>query len=161
MNEEHRDRILHMIVEEAIQKDKDKGMIIDNPSGYYNYKMERARHQAKEDSAWLMRQKDRLMGPVQAPLHMRLCARCDAALQPSVVYEYNGKDYCDIGCAEGTAVPITQREWMQELYRVKEKTGYRLTDSGERGEEFVITWEQAKRTNPKLAAEIEKNADVF
>lgn len=161
MNEEHRDQILRLIVEEAIQKDKDKGMIIDNPTGYFNYKMERAKHQAKEDPSWLIRQKDRLMGAVQAPLHMRVCARCDAVLSPTVVFEYNGKEYCDLGCAEGTAHTITLREWMEDLYRKGEKKGYRITDTGQRGEEFVITWEQAKRTNAKIAAEIEGNADEF
>lgn len=161
MNAEHKEKILTLIVEEAIQRDKDKGMIIDNPAGYFKYKMERARYQADEDPSWLIRQKDRLMGAVQAPLGMRTCARCDAILQPAVAFEYNGKEYCDLGCAEGTAHTITLREWMEDLYRKGEKRGYRITDTGERGEEFVITWEQAARTNKKLAAEIEGEANEF
>lgn len=161
MNEEHRDKVLTLIVEEAIQKDKDKGMIIDNPAGYFNYKMERARHQAKEDPSWLIRQKDRLLGPTQTPLGMRTCHRCDAMLAPSVVFEYEGKEFCDLACAEGTAHNISLREWMEDLYRTGTKIGYRVTDQGERGEEFVITWEQAKRTNPKVAAEIEQENNEF
>ena len=76
MDDEYRDKILSLVVDEAVQKDKDKGMIIDNPSGYHRYKMERARHQAKEDPAWLLRQRDRLLGAVTHPLGFNTCERC-------------------------------------------------------------------------------------
>lgn len=154
MNQEHREKILRLVVEEAIQRDKDKGMIIDNPTGYFNYKMARAEHQAKEDPSWLIRQKDRLMGSVQAPLGMRVCARCDAPLPPTVCFEYNGKDYCDLSCAEGTAMVVTLREWMENLYRKGEARGHRIVGDGKQGEEFIVTWEQAARFNPEIAEAI-------
>lgn len=161
MNAEHREKILALIVEEAIQKDKDKGMIIDNPSGYYNYKLERARHQAKEDPNWLLKQKDRLMGSVQQPLGMRTCARCDALLQPMITFEYHGKDYCDLDCAEGVAVRMTFREWMEDLFRKGKKESFQLDAYGNRAGVIVVTWDEAKRLNPKLANEIERNANEF
>lgn len=160
MNEDYRERVLRLVVEEAIQKDKDKGMIIDNPSGYFNYKMERARHQAKEDPSWLMRQKDRLLGVTQTPLGMRTCHRCGAPLAPSVALEYDGHDYCDLDCAEGRGVRMSLKEWMIGLRRDGERKCTRRDDDGNEIE-FVITYAEAARTNPKVAAEIEREHDEF
>lgn len=160
MKEEYRDEILRMVVEEAIQKDKDRGLIIDNPTGYFNYKMERARHQAKEDPSWLMRQKDRLMGATTVPLGMKVCARCGHHMMPNVVYEYDGNDYCDQSCAEGTGQRISLKEWMRGLRRLGEKHGTREDDQGN-VVHFTVTYEQAARTNPKIAREIEEEESVF
>lgn len=160
MNDEHREKVLRLIVEEAIQKDKDKGMIIDNPAGYFNYKMERARHQAKEDPSWLIRQKDRLLGTTQTPLGMRTCHRCDAPLAPSVALEHEGKDYCDLECVEGRGVRMSLKEWMLGLRRDGSRTCTRRDDDGNEIE-FVITYAEAARTNPKVAAEIERDQNEF
>jgi hypothetical protein len=150
MDDEYRDRILALVVDEAVKKDKDKGMIIDNPSGYHRYKMERARHQAKEDPAWLLRQRDRLLGAVSPPLGFNICERCGAPLQPSVTFEYNDKNYCDISCAEGNNAVMSLREHMWRLKTEGPKTGVRHD-----GTEFTITYEQMAKINPRLAMELE------
>jgi hypothetical protein len=150
MDDEYRDRILALVVDEAVKKDKDKGMIIDNPSGYHRYKMERARHQAKEDPAWLLRQRDRLLGAVSPPLGFNICERCGAPLQPSVTFEYNDKNYCDISCAEGNNAVMSLREHMWRLKTEGPKTGVRYD-----GTEFTITYEQMAKINPRLAMELE------
>ena len=150
MDDEYRDKILGLVADEAIQRDKDKGMIIDNPSAYRKYKMERARHQAKEDPAWLLKQRDRLLGAVTPPLGFNICERCGAPLQPSVTFEYHGKNYCDITCAEGTNQVISLREHMHRL-----KVGGPKTCTRHDGTEFVITYEQMAKLHPRLAAELE------
>ena len=150
MDDEYRDKILSLVVEEAVQKDKDKGMIIDNPSGYHRYKMERARHQAKEDPAWLLRQRDRLFGAVTHPLGFNTCERCGAPLQPSVTLEHDGKNYCDASCAEGTNSVISFKEHMLRLKTEGPKTCIRHD-----GTEFVVTYEDAARLHPRIAKELE------
>jgi hypothetical protein len=160
MKEEVREEVLRAIVEEAIQRDKDKGLIIDNPSGYFNFKMSRARHQAKEDPNWLIRQKDRLFGSVPAPLGFRICARCGHHLVPNVVYEYNNEVYCDQQCATGSGHRMSLREWMRQLKSEGEKQGTRIDDQG-REVTFTVTYEQAARFHPDVAAELEREDNEF
>lgn len=155
MNQEYVDKILTLVAEEAVQRDKDKGMIIDNPSAYLKYKVERARVQAKEDPAWLLKQRDRLLGATTPPLGFNICERCGAPLQPSVTLEVNGKTYCDEGCANGTNQVISLKEHMRRLKDDGPKTCKRHD-----GTEFTITYEEMKNLHPRLAEELE-NEDEF
>ena len=150
MNDEYMDKILSLVAEEAVQKDKDKGMIIDNPSAYMRYKMERARAQAKEDPAWLLKQRDRLLGAVTPPLGFNICERCGAPLQPSVTLEVRGKPYCDEGCANGTNQVLSLKEHMYRL-----KVGGPKTCMRHDGTEFTVTYEQMANLHPRLASELE------
>jgi len=150
VNDEYMDKILTLVAEEAVQKDKDKGMIIDNPSAYLRYKVERARAQAKEDPAWLLKQRDRLLGAVTPPLGFNTCERCGAPLQPSVTLEVNGKPYCDEGCASGTNQVLSLREHMLRLKHEGPKTCTRHD-----GTEFTVTYEQMAKLHPRLAQELE------
>lgn len=151
MNQEYVDKILLLIAEEAVQKDKDKGMIIDNPGAYLKYKIERARAQAKEDPSWLIKQRDRLIGAVTPPLGFNTCARCGAFLQPSVTFEVRNQAYCDETCANGTSHVISFKEHMRRL-----KENGPITGTRDDGTEFTITYEQAARLHPALAEELEK-----
>ncbi len=147
MNDEYWDEVIRKLAEEAMQRDKDKGMIIDNPSGFLRYKIERIRHQAQEDKGWLIRQRDRIMGSTQVPLRMLVCERCGATISKDVCLEYDGKAYCDKICLDGRGQRMTREEWMRRLKQKGSMTGVR-----EDGTEFTITYEQAARTNPKVAA---------
>lgn len=151
MNDEYWDEVIRKLAEEAMQRDKDKGMIIENPAGLLRYKMQRIRHQAEEDKGWLIRQRDRIMGSVPVPLAMLICDRCGASISKNVCIEANGKAYCDSICLDGQGERITREEWMRRLKRKGAMTGWREDEHGNRIE-FTVTYQQAARTNPKVAA---------
>lgn len=144
MDEEYRNRIVGALADEAIERDKKKGIIIDNLAGFRAYKVTRINAHANEDPNWLVQQGDRLFGATQAPLGFRTCARCSAALQPRVTFEYNGEDYCDLQCAEGTGAYITYAEFKAKLKAKGSSTCRRLeivNGKLELGEEFTITYD--------------------
>jgi len=152
MDEAYRNKIVGALADEAIERDKKKGMIIDNLSGFRRYKITRIEAHANEDPSWLIQQGDRMFGATQAPLGFRSCARCSAPLQPRASFEYNGKDYCDLGCAEGTAVNITYAEFKANVKAKGFVTGRRLEiveGQLELGEEFVVTYEDVLRNEGK------------
>jgi len=150
MDESHRNKIVGALADEAIERDKKKGMIIDNLAGFRAYKVARIEAQAKEDPNWLIQQGDRMFGATQTPLGFNTCERCGAPLQPIVTFEYNGKDYCDITCAEGTNHVISLREHMLRL-----KVGGPKTCERHDGTEFTVTYEQMAKLHPRLALQLE------
>ena len=152
MDEAYRDRIVGALADEAIERDKKKGIIIDNLAGFRRYKITRIEAHAKEDLNWLVQQGDRLFGATPTPLGFSTCERCGAALQPRVVFEYDGKDYCDLGCAEGTAVKMSYAEFKAKVKAKGSSTGRRLEvvdGKVELGEEFTITYEDILRMEGK------------
>ena len=162
LNQEYKEEILTLIVEEAIEKDKAKGMIIDNPSGYFNYKMARARHQAKEDPAWLLQQRDRLIGNRPQPLGVTLCAHCKAPLPPSAVYELNDEHYCDYSCATGQGRPMSFKEFKEMMRQKGSMTAPRIlivNGRQEFGEEITVTYEDVCRISGNEALAFSDNGN--
>jgi hypothetical protein len=152
MNDEYRNKIVGALADEAIERDKKKGMIIDNLAGFRKYKVTRIEAHANEDPSWLIQQGDRMFGATQAPLGFRSCARCGAPLQPRVSLEYEGKDYCDLGCAEGTSHNISYAEFKANVKAKGFVTGKRLEivdGQLELGEEFIVTYEDVLRNEGK------------
>jgi hypothetical protein len=152
MDESYRNKIIGALADEAIERDKKKGMIIDNLAGFRKYKVTRITAQANEDPNWLIQQGDRMFGATQAPLGFRTCARCSAPLQPRVSFEYNGKDYCDLGCAEGTSLKMSYDDFKASVKAKGFVTGRRLEiveGQLELGEEFVVTYEDVLRNEGK------------
>jgi hypothetical protein len=93
-----------------------------------------------------------MFGATQTPLGFRTCARCGAPLQPRVSLEHNGKDYCDVGCAEGTSFSISYDEFKANVKAKGSVTGRRLefvNGQMELGEEFVVTYEDVLRNEGK------------
>ena len=152
MDESYRNKIIGALADEAIARDKKKGMIIDNLAGFRKYKVTRIEAHANEDPSWLIQQGDRLFGATQTPLGFRTCARCGAPLQPRVSLEYEGKDYCDLGCAEGTSHTMSYADFKASVKEKGSVTGRRLEivdGQLELGEEFVVTYEDVLRNEGK------------
>lgn len=152
MDETYRNKIIGALADEAIERDKKKGMIIDNLAGFRKYKVTRIEAHANEDPSWLIQQGDRMFGATQTPLGFRTCARCSAPLQPRVSLEYEGKDYCDLGCAEGTSHTISYAEFKANVKAKGSVTGRRLEivdGQLELGEEFIVTYEDVLRNEGK------------
>ena len=144
MNEEGKRQILQLIVEEQIRKAKDSGILIENPQAFFRHKMQIATAQAEEDPGWLIRQRDRLIGPVRPELDQRVCRTCGFILN-GVSFEVDGIDYCDSDCATGTTDHLIS---LEEFLRRLKVDGTR-TFTRDDGTEATITYEDALRHAPK------------
>lgn len=155
MNAEGMREVLDLIVQEQITKAKNAGMLIENPQAFYRHKYQIAESQAKEDPQWLLRQRDRLLGPMRPTLAQRLCPTCGFILHP-VTFQVDGVDYCDADCASGkTDHLISLEEYLRRLKQEGSRTFTR-----EDGTECTITYEQAIRFAPsKVVKRIESAVD--
>jgi len=154
MNEEGKREVLNLLVQEHIQKAKDKGVLIENPQAFYRHKYQIAEAQANEDPQWLIRQRDRLMGPMRPTLAQKLCPTCGFILN-AVTFNVEGIDYCDADCATGkTDHLISLEDYLRRL-----KTQGPRTFVREDGTESVITYEDAIRFAPRKVVERVEHAD--
>lgn len=144
MNAEGMREVIDLIVQEQITKAKDGGMLIENPQAFYRHKYQIAEAQAKEDPQWLLRQRDRLLGPMRPTLAQRLCPTCGFVLHP-VTFQVDGVDYCDADCAGGRTDHLIS---LEEFLRRLKAEGTR-TFTRHDGTEATITYQDAIRHAPK------------
>jgi len=146
---------MRLIAEEQIAKAKEKGILIENPAAFIRHKLQLVERQAAEDPGWLIRQRDRLLGPTRPRLDQRICKTCGANLG-NVAFTVDGVDYCDDDCATGTTDHlISLGEYMRRL-KAKGQISFTRHD----GTTAVVTYDQVAGRAPEyLLRELDDEAE--
>jgi hypothetical protein len=156
MNQEAKEEIARLVAEEQIKKDKDKGFLIENPAALLRHKMQVAMRHGEEDPAWFIRQRDRLLGPVQHPINQKSCRTCGGRLY-DVMFTVDNIDYCDQDCANGYKTQfIKYDEFLRRLKAAGSKTFVRHD-----GEVVTLTYEESIKNAPQRILRMLESEESF
>jgi hypothetical protein len=156
MNQQAKEEIARLVAEEQIQRDKDKGFLIENPGALLRHKMQVAMRQGEEDPAWFIRQRDRLLGHTQHPINQKSCRTCGGLLY-DVTFTVDNLDYCDEDCANGFKTQFIK--YSEFLRRLKESGGKTFTRHD--GEVVTITYEDSIKNASQRIIQIIDAEDSF